>query len=153
MQSAKPKPKQAVSLYERDFYAWAMTNAELLRAGRLSEADIDNIAEELESIGRSDKRELASRLAVLLGHLLKWQFQPERRGNSWRYSIQEQRLRVADLLEESPSLRHTLEERFERAYKNARLIAAKELDVDEQRFPERSPFDFEQATGENFWPE
>ena len=72
------------SLYERDFYAWANEQAALLRAGKLDSADIENIAEEIESMGRSEKRELINRLAVLLLHLLKWRFQPGLRGNSWR---------------------------------------------------------------------
>lgn len=75
------------TLYDQDFYAWANQQAALLRAGRLSEADIENIAEEIESMGRGEKRELVNRLTVLLLHLLKWQFQPSHRGNSWRLSI------------------------------------------------------------------
>ena len=77
------------SLYDRDFYAWANQQAALLRAGRLAEADIENIAEEIESMGRSEKRELVSRLVVLLQHLLKWQFQPLFRGASWRLTYRE----------------------------------------------------------------
>ena len=73
------------SLYDRDFYAWANEQAALLRAGRLTEADIENIAEEIESMGRSEKRELVGRLAILLQHLLKWQFQPGRRSASWLF--------------------------------------------------------------------
>ena len=75
------------SLYEADFYAWANQQASLLRAGKLSAADIQNIAEEIESMGKSEKRELVSRLTILLLHLLKWQFQPGLRGDSWRYTI------------------------------------------------------------------
>ena len=75
------------SLYETDFYAWATRQAALLRAGRLDAADIEHIAEEIDSMGRSEKRELVSRLTVVLLHLLKWQYQPALRGNSWRLSI------------------------------------------------------------------
>jgi hypothetical protein len=84
MQNLKVKGKHAGSdqLYEKDFYAWANKNAELLRTGKLSEVDAENIAEELETMGRSEKRELTNRLAVLLAHLLKWVFQPELRSNS-----------------------------------------------------------------------
>ena len=82
-----------------DFYAWANEQAALLRAGRLTEADIENIAEEIESMGRSEKRELVNRLAVLLLHLLKWQFQPALRGNSWRLTIEEHAIELEDHLE------------------------------------------------------
>ena len=79
------------TLYDTDFYAWANEQAALLRAGRLSEADIENIAEEIESMGRSERSELVNRLTVLLVHLLKWRYQPGLRGRSWRLTIEEQR--------------------------------------------------------------
>jgi len=81
----------ANDLYDRDFYAWANEQAALLRAGKLSDADVANIAEEIESMGRSEKRELVSRLVVLLLHLLKWQYQPARRGRSWQVTIENTR--------------------------------------------------------------
>jgi Domain of unknown function DUF29 len=84
------------SLYERDFYAWANQQAALLRDGRLAEADIEKIAEEIESMGRSEKRELVSRLTILLQHLLKWHFQPGRRSVSWGPSIENTRLQLED---------------------------------------------------------
>ncbi len=90
-------------LYEHDFYAWANEQASLLRAGRLSEADIEHIAEEIDSMGRSEKRELVSRLKVLLAHLLKWQHQPGNRGNSWRLTIEEQWREVVDHLADNPA--------------------------------------------------
>ncbi len=108
------------SLYDRDFYAWANEQAALLRAGRLTEADIENIAEEIESMGRSEKRELINRLAVLLSHLLKWQFQPAFRGNSWRLTIEEQRNRVDDHLGDNPSLKSQLDQAMRTAYRSAR---------------------------------
>lgn len=85
-------------LYEQDFYAWAKRNSELLRAGRLSEADVDNIAEELDSMGRSEKRALVARPAVLIAHLLKWKYQPALRSNRWKNTIKEQRRKVGKLL-------------------------------------------------------
>src|SRR5690348_30226 len=91
--------------YDDDFYAWTQDQARLLRSGELSQLDVENLAEELESMGRSDRRELDSRLEVLLVHLLKWQVQTEFRSRSWSGTIREQRSRVEDLLNESPSLR------------------------------------------------
>jgi len=138
--------------YEKDFYAWAIHNAQLLRAGKLSEIDIENIAEEIESMGKSEKRELINRLAVLLAHLLKWEYQSGRRGNSWRYTIQEQRFRLKDLLEESPSLKNSLEENLGRAYEHALVIAVGETDLSEKTFPKKCPFTLQQAFDKDFFP-
>lgn len=92
-------------LYEQDFYAWANEQAALLRAGRLSEAGISHVAEEIESRGKAEKRELVSWLKVLLLHLLKWQFQPTMRETSWRLAVKEQRREASDHLDDNPSLR------------------------------------------------
>src|SRR3954451_22460738 len=91
--------------YEEDFALWAAEQAALLRAGKLDRVDIENVAEEIESLGRSDKYEIDSRLEILLQHLLKWHFQPEKRSNSWKASIREQRIKIARILKASPSLR------------------------------------------------
>jgi hypothetical protein len=140
------------SNYESDFYAWAMNNARLLRDNRLSEADIDHIAEELESMGRSEKRALVNRLAVLLAHLLKWQYQPARRGTSWRNTILTQRLDIQELLDDSPSLRHEIEDRVAAAYEKAVLAAEGETGIERKRFPESCPYDLEQILDRGFFP-
>jgi hypothetical protein len=130
--------------YEKDLYGWAMQTAQALREGRLSEADIEHIAEELEDMGRSEKRALTNRLAVLLRHLLKWRHQPKRRGNSWGYTIEEQRVRIAKLLEDNPSLKHELEGMVSHAYRLAVLRAAKEIGISKAVFPDICPFTLEQ---------
>ena len=139
--------------YEQDFYAWAMQAAQALREGRLSEADLEHVAEELEDMGRSEKRALTNRLAVLLRHLLKWRHQPERRGNSWGYTIEEQRVRVAKLLEDNPSLKHELEGMVSHAYRLAVLRAATEIGISKSAFPNLCPFTLEQILDDGFWPE
>ena len=96
---------QNAVLYEDDYYAWTIEQAQLLRAGALSAIDAANIAEEIESMGRSDRRELQSRLVVLTMHLLKWRFQPSARSSSWSGTIREQRLQIELIFEDSPSLR------------------------------------------------
>jgi hypothetical protein len=132
------------TLYERDFYAWANEQAALLRAGKLADADIANIAEEIDSMGRGERRELTNRLAVLLAHLLEWDAQPERRGRSWLLTIREQRRQVIDVLDENPSLRPQLDVILAKAYGDATLAAAREVDCDEDRFPATLPWTFDQ---------
>jgi Domain of unknown function DUF29 len=90
-----------MSDYQKDFYSWTCEQAELLKAGRLNELDVFNLIEEIETMGRSEKRALESRLTVLLVHLLKWLYQPARRGRSWQLAIQEQRLEFFDVLNDN----------------------------------------------------
>ena len=143
----------AASLYERDFYAWTIEQAGLLRAGKLSAADVENLAEEIESMGRGEKRELINRLSVLLAHLLKWRFQPERRGHSWTYTIREQRLQIARLMKDNPSLRAKTAEAMADAYETALLAAAEDAGLPENALPAACPYSFEEATGADFWPD
>lgn len=141
------------TLYERDFYAWANEQAALLRAGKLDSADIENIAEEIKSMGRGEKRELVNRLAVLLLHLLKWRFQPSLRGNSWRLTIKEQRYRLRHHMNDNPSLQSQLGEAMSDAYGLAQINAERQTGLAVGTFPETCPFTFEQAMSEDFWPD
>lgn len=138
--------------YEKDFYAWITQNVQLLRDGRLDEADIENIAEEMEGMGKSEKREIVSRLAVLMAHLLKWKFQSVRRSKSWELTIKNQRLELIDLLKESPSLKHNLGEKFDYAYKKAVLLAAEQIGSDEKHFPKKSPFTLQECLKSTYFP-
>ena len=140
-------------LYDRDFYGWANEQAGLLRAGRLSEADIDHIAEEIESMGKSERNQLTNRLAVLLAHLLKWQFQPALRGNSWRLTVREQRRWIARVMAQNPSLRPELGAILDDAYGDALLIAERETGLLESTFPPTCPWSFEQILEPDLWPE
>ncbi|WP_296699978.1 DUF29 domain-containing protein [Thiocapsa sp. UBA6158] len=141
-----------MSLYDRDFFAWANEQAALLRAGRLAAADIENIAEEIESMGRSEKRELLSRLAILLMHMLKWQAQPMLRGNSWRGTIRIQRREIARHLADNPSLKAKLPEILSAAYGDAVLLAANETGLAESAFPSLNPWRFDEIMDDHFWP-
>ncbi len=141
------------SKYETDFYGWANEQADLLRTRRLNEADLDNIAEEIESMGRSEKRELVNRLAVLLAHLLKWQFQPGSRSNSWRLTVIEQRKRLAGHMKDNPSLKPMLPEAIETAFDLARLTAQRETGLPEGIFPPTCPYSFDQIADEHYCPE
>lgn len=141
------------SKYESDFHAWAGEQASLLRQGRLAEADVENIAEEIESLGRSEKRELVNRLTVLLAHLLKWQFQPVWRGKSWRLTIKEQRNQLADHLDDNPSLRADLTEAIARAFKHALVEVQKETPLREEDLPAVCPYTPEQILDPEFLPQ
>ena len=139
--------------YDDDFYAWTVEQARLLRAGELSAIDVANIAEEIESLGRRDRRELRSRLTVLLMHLLKWRRQPEARSTSWSGTIREQRRQLDLVLDDSPSLRPFLIEVLPGAYGDAREDAAAETGVAETDFPIECPFSLDEVLARSFLPE
>ena len=139
-------------LYDSDFFAWSREQAELLRSGKLAQADIENIAEEIESMGRTEKRELVSRLSVLLLHLLKWRYQPGKRGPSWEASIRVQRNRLADHLDDNPSLKPLLPQALASAYQNAWREAVAETGLAATTFPEACPWTAEQVLDRGFWP-
>lgn len=141
------------TLYDEDFFAWANEQARLLRAGRLSDADIEHIAEEIESMGKAEKRELVSRLVVLLVHLLTWQFQVKRRGASWEATIRLQRRALTDHLADNPSLKSRIPEALARSYGDAIIAAAAETRLPEGTFPAVCPWDFAQIMAADFWPE
>jgi hypothetical protein len=138
-------------LYDEDIVLWSERQGELLRrraAGELvNEAELDwpHIAEEIESMGRAEQERLISRLAVLLAHLLKWRFQPDRRGNSWHLTILEQRRRSRRIVSRNPSLRPRLDDILAEAYGDAVLIAARETELPEDTFPAACPWTFEEA--------
>jgi len=139
--------------YEQDFYSWLCHNISLLREGRLSEADVENIAEELDGMSKSQQRELISRLKILFIHLLKWQFQPDRRSNSWKGTIIEQRSQIRQLLKISPSLKHQMDEKIADAYTDAVEYASLETGIPQSDFPQTCPYFFEQAVDKNFYPD
>jgi len=139
--------------YGEDFYAWAEEQARLLRAGEFSQLDIANIAEEVEDMGRSIRRELRNRLAVLTMHLLKWAYQPGHRSPSWSGTIKEQREQVTELIEESPSLRSLPTADLGRIYRLAVSKALRDTGLPEATFPAECPFTPEQILSEEFLPE
>ena len=139
--------------YEQDFYSWTQEQAELLKTGRFSELDIANLIEEVESMGRSEKRELESRLTILLLHLLKWKYQEVRRGRSWQLSIDEQRIQFEKTLNENPGLKPALDQIIKDAYKLAVIRAARETRISKAVFPERCPWTLAQFIEEGFYPD
>ncbi|WP_295454069.1 DUF29 domain-containing protein [uncultured Thiodictyon sp.] len=147
-----PTPITISDLYEIDFSRWLFENAALLRQGRFAEADIPNIAEELECLGRGERRAVENHLVVLLLHLLKWELQPEQRSRNWRASIYNARDGANDLLRDSPSLVSRVPELVAESYEEARDNAILETELPESSFSEVCPYTVEQVLDETFWP-
>lgn len=143
---------RALTPYEADYVQWCAEQGALLREGRFSDLDRENLAEEIESLGRRDKREIRSRMEVLLAHLLKWEFQPGHRSHSWQSSISEQRIWIGNIIKDSPSLRRYPAQIFNDAYKDALLVAVRETGLRKSHFPGEPPFTSRQALDERFWP-
>jgi hypothetical protein len=141
----------ASNLYHADFYAWAQEQASLLRAGNLAAADIAHIAEEIESIGRTEKRELVNRLSVLTLHLLKYQYQPTRRSPSWQATICVQRRDLAAHMADNPSLKAVMPAGIKRAYDKTVIEAGAETDLLKSTFPQHCPGTFKDMLNPDFW--
>jgi len=140
-------------LYEQDFFRWTQTTAALIRAGKWQDVDVDAVAEELESLGKRERRELGSRLQVLVIHLLKWRFQPSERSGSWRSTIWGQRTEILALRDDSPSLRQQLPAMLARRYPRARVQAAAETGLPEETLPQACPWTTQQLVDADFWPD
>ena len=141
--------------YETDVVAWANEQAALIRAGRFDQLDLTHIAEEIEDVGKSEQRELASRMAVLLMHLLKWQFQPDKRTNSWTATIKTQRRLLVRRIQKTPSLAPMLTdtEWIDEMWVDATSAAEKETGIDIGAFPEICPWTLSDVLTEGWLPE
>jgi len=153
--AAPPRPAEQLERgpgYDEDFVLWTERQAALIRAGRFDLVDRDHVAEEIESLGISDRRQLAHRLEVLMMHLLKWQFQPMHRSGVWRSTIRTQRGRIERLLKESPSLRRHVARLTREHYASARDMASAETGFAPATFPESLPYKPGQILDEAFFP-
>jgi len=137
-------------LYDADFLSWTVQQSESLRLGQLDSLDLVNLAEEIESLGKQKQQELENRLAVLLGHLLKWDLQPALRGKSWRLTIKEQRLRIQRLMQKNPSLKSYLSEAITVGYELALLLVERETPLNVEDLPEICPYAIAQIFDVNF---
>ncbi len=152
---------ELATLYQTDYAQWALRNAELLRSGRFAELDIEHLLEELSDMSKSDRRELHSRLLVLIAHLLKWQFQyqtladrwREFDGRSWRASIIEQRNQIAGLLKQSPGLKSVFDDSVVEVYGDALTLAHKETRLPLTTFPATCPYSMAQLLDDEFYPD
>jgi hypothetical protein len=151
--AARTPTRTPAPAYETDFAAWAQRQAALLRAGRFDTLDVINIAEEIDSLGRSDRRALIHQLDRVLIHLLKVRHQPARQTRSWANSIADGRRQIELLLADSPSLRTALEAAFGGCYARARREAARQTGLPVETFPVDAPFTLDEAIDEAFWPQ
>jgi hypothetical protein len=146
------KASRPASLYDADFHRWTQQQGRALRERHPSDIDWENVAEEIETLGRTEKSEIASRLNVLLLHLLKGQFQSEDGSNSWRGSVVEQRRKLQRLLKENPSLRSYPDEIGAEEYEIARLRAAGETGLPLEHFSEGLPYTIAEILSDSFYP-
>lgn len=142
-----------LDLYEKDYCLWLQNTANLLRERRLSDLDLFHLIEAIEDMNRSEKRALYSNLKILLMHLLKYRYQPEKRSNSWRYTIEEHRQRIAEAFEESPSLKSYWLDVSDRCYQDAKKLAARETGLALEAFPTESPFTLDETLDSDYLPD
>ncbi len=145
-----PDETPARAAYDADFYSWALEQARLVREGLLDSIDRENVAEEIESLGREPFNKLESALRVLLLHMLEWDNQPERRSRSWILSIDAQRIELEDILQDNPGLKPRIAEAMARAYRKARIEAARETGLAKDTFAEHCPYAWDAITGRMF---
>jgi hypothetical protein len=153
MKANQPTNLASSNLYNEDFYLWIETTAKQLKNGNFAEIDLENLIEEIESMGRSEKRALKSNLLILLMHLLKYKYQPDKRSNSWLSTIFEHRRRLKEELTESPSLKKYFSEVFSECYQDARKLASLETGLSVDTFPVDCPFTTDEILNQDYLPE
>jgi Domain of unknown function DUF29 len=147
-----PEVNPATSLYETDFYAWTQEQSRFLRDRQWTQIDLRNLIDEVESLGKQQRQELRDRLSVLLGHLLKWEYQPQGRSRSWLATIRVQRRDALRLLQENPSLKPVLADALLEAYEDGRDLATGETDLPQQTFPLACPYRLSEVLDSRFYP-
>ncbi len=138
------------TLYNQDYYQWLIQTAKLLKEKEFTQLDLENLIEEIESLGKSEKRAIESNLIVVILHLLKWRYQPQKRSNSWKSSIREHRRRIQRLFSDSPSLKNYLPEILATCYLAAKKQASDETGLSILAFPEECPFSIAECLDEDF---
>ena len=139
--------------YEEDFYGWVVANSILLKQRKFNEADMENIIEEIESMGRSEENQLTRRFSIILMHLLKWHYQPTLQCKSWKVTLREQRRASRRLINRNPSLKAKMDNYLFDAYEDAVDEAIKETGLDEKMFPSSCPYTLEKIMNDEFYPE
>ena len=138
------------NLYETDFYRWTFEQAQFLELGKLEGLDLVNLAEEIISLGKQKQQEISNRLGILIGHILKWQYQPEKRTRSWQVTIQLQRAEIQDLLTDNPSLKSYIDMAIQRGFRSGLALVLSETPIKKKDLPAVCPYVFEQLLDTNF---
>ena len=152
MSFSSSAPPQTSPTYDSDFYGWTQAQAVYLRNQDWNRLDISNLVEEIEALGKQQQQELRNRLSILIGHLLKWQYQPQKRSRSWQSTIQIQRIDITDLLDDNPSLKPYITEAIAKAYRKAIMLAGNETQLSTDTFPAQCPYNWSALTDEQFYP-
>jgi len=139
--------RQGYPSIEEDYASWLQSQIHLLRERRFDELDLPNLVDEVGDLGVSDFKAFVSAVEIVIAHMLKWDLQPERRGNSWIASIEEHRARLEQSLHDSPSYKARVEDAINRAYRPARALASKEIDLPLSRFPAACPYEWHDIVG------
>ena len=145
-----PSAEPTRARYDDDFYGWALEQARLVREGRWDAVDRDNVAEEIESLGREQFNKLESAFRVVMLPILRWDHQPALRSRSWVLSIKAQRIEIEDVLTDNPGLKPRIGEAIARGYRRARIEAARETGLDEKEFPTSCPYSFDDLVSRDF---
>jgi len=151
-QTEKTPETSMQSLYETDFYAWTQEQTKLLKHQQWNQLDLPNLIEEIESLGKQQRAELRNSLRILIGHLLKWEYQTEKRSHSWLMTIRIQRRDTQELLAENLSLKLYLEEALQKIYENGRDLASGETNLPLKTFPENCPYTLAEIFHDGFYP-
>jgi len=151
-QSEQTPETSMQSLYETDFYAWTQEQTKLLKHQQWNQLDLPNLIEEIESLGKQQRAELRNRLSILIGHLLKWEYQVSKRSRSWLMTIRVQRRDTQELLSENPSLKPYLQEALQKIYESGRDLASGETNLPLKTFPENCPYSLEEIFSQAFYP-
>ena len=143
----------SLDIYQTDFQAWTKEQIEILRNQEWHKLDLENLIEEIDTLGRQQRQELRNRLAILMGHLLKWQYQSEKRSRSWLATIRVQRRDILRLIKDNPSLQSYVEEAILEAYDNARDLAMGQTDLPEETFPKECQYVSQEILNSDFYPD
>ena len=142
---------ELTEIYDRDFNEWLEITANLLKENKFDQLDLANLIIEIKAMGKNNQRELTSRLIILIMHLLKWKYQPEKKSKSWLSTINEQRLQLELLLEQNPSLKNKIPDIIEKCYAKARKMASQETNLALKNFPQDNPFNLTEILNSDFF--
>jgi hypothetical protein len=141
-----------LNLYQQDFFAWTKQQINYLQNQQWNQLDLAHLIEEIETLGKQQHKELRNRLSILIGHLLKWEYQPQKRSHSWLATLRVQRIDIQELIDDNPSLKPYLEEALTQAYIKGLLLAVSETNLPDRTFPQNCPYSLTEILSDRFYP-